>query len=364
MAQLSLEKISRTSYENLVANSKVSATTIYWVDDKTIYVGGGRYGGKVELVTETPTSPEMNTIYVDKSTFVMKIWNGTSFETISKGYTVEITDAATDDLTPTAKAVVNYVAGKVGALPTNVGVTNITSGENGSINVTKDGSDTPETVTINGTVHNPTWDSTTNKLTLPIAGKTALEITFGKDKVVKGGKYNTDTQEIWLTTAEDGTYDDETQIIKIPAAELVDAYTGADTATASVAVSSDNKISVNVKVSAEAGNNLSIKNDGLYVNVPTDSDKMDKITDSVVDEVVIANADGNVKVSGKKIGGESIAAVPNANTLATEKAVQDSINASAATTLSEAKTYADGVASTAETNAKAYADGIVTWVNF
>ncbi len=46
---------------------------------------------------------------------------------------------------------------------------------------------------------------------------------------------------------------------------LIAVYTGEATATAATAVSSDNKITVNVKVSTETGNVLTSKDDGLFV---------------------------------------------------------------------------------------------------
>ena len=52
------------------------------------------------------------------------------------------------------------------------------------------------------------------------------------------------------------------------------------------------------------------------------SGKMDKIADSVADQIVLSNADGSVKLSGKSIGGATLADSPNENTLATEAAVK------------------------------------------
>lgn len=59
------------------------------------------------------------------------------------------------------------------------------------------------------------------------------------------------------------------------------------------------------------------------------SGKLDKVTASHTDEIITANADGTVKVSGKKAGGSTLAGTPNANTLATEVAVKAAIDASA-----------------------------------
>lgn len=59
------------------------------------------------------------------------------------------------------------------------------------------------------------------------------------------------------------------------------------------------------------------------------SGKLDKVTASRAEEVITANADGSVKVSGKKIGGATLAGSPNANTLATEAAVKAFVDANA-----------------------------------
>ena len=49
--------------------------------------------------------------------------------------------------------------------------------------------------------------------------------------------------------------------------------------------------------------------------------KLDDVASGHADEIVIAKADGEVQVSGKKVGGSTIATEPTANTVATEAAV-------------------------------------------
>ena len=141
---------------------------------------------------------------------------------------------------------------------------------------------------------------------------------------------------------------------------MIDIYTGKETTTTTTAVSETNEISVDVKISAEAGNSLSVKDDGLYVNVPSDTNKLDKVTTGHVDEIITANADGTIKTSGKSIGGNT----PDANTIATEAAVKSYADTVSATALSNAKTYADNGDTSTLDSAKEYADGLITWVNW
>lgn len=363
MGKLSLEKISVSEYKKKVSVSEIDLKTIYWLDDGTIYVGNNLYGGKVEIIESDPTFPEMNTIYVDKNTLQLKTFNGVSYDVISKGYTISLENTSSDDLVPTAKAVASYVQNKIQeVIESDSGITSISYLENGELSVTKDGE--TSTIPLNGMTYSPTYDEITRKLTIPIVGSSALEINFAKDTAVTAGKYNEDTNEIWLTLAEDKTYTDESKLIKIPAQGLIDIYTGKETNTTTTTVSETNEISVDVKISAESGNSLSVKSDGLYVNVPSDANKLDKVTTGHVDEIITANADGTVKVSGKSIGGDTLVPTPDSNTLATEAAVKSYADTVSATALSNAKTYADNGDTTTLSSAKEYADGLITWVNW
>ena len=276
MGKLSLEKISVSEYKKKVSVSEIDLKTIYWLDDGTIYVGNNLYGGKVEIIESDPTFPEMNTIYVDKNTLQLKTFNGVSYDVISKGYTISLENTSSDDLVPTAKAVASYVQNKIQeVIESDSGITSISYLENGELSVTKDGE--TSTIPLNGMTYSPTYDEITRKLTIPIVGSSALEINFAKDTAVTAGKYNEDTNEIWLTLAEDKTYTDESKLIKIPAQGLIDIYTGKETSTTTTTVSETNEISVDVKISAESGNSLSVKSDGLYVNVPSDANKLELV---------------------------------------------------------------------------------------
>lgn len=83
-------------------------------------------------------------------------------------------------------------------------------------------------------------------------------------------------------------------MIAIPASSLVDVYTGATSADGSttVSVSSDNKITASVNVSADAGNKLVKKADGLYVDAvdQADFDALNTQVNSVQTQVVLKQA--------------------------------------------------------------------------
>ena len=362
--KLILKQLPWSTYQELVASNDINAQTIYFISDKgVIYVRGKIYSGKYEFIDEDPTYPELNTLYINNTDLSSKIWNGISYSTMSKGYSITVNDSSTDDTIPTAKAVSTYVQNKIAAaVGVGVGVTDITySNTDGNIVVTKDGA--TKNVALNGVAHSPSYDKSTRTLTIPIVGSEALSISF-KDNVVSNGKYNTDTKEIWLTIDETGSYDDDTKVIKIPVGELIDIYTGVSTTTATTIVSSDNKIAVAVKISAESDNALAVKSDGLYVRQVEDTTKVDRVESGHVDELISASADGNIKLTGKKIGGGELATTPDSNTIATEISVKKYADAVGTNALLSANTNAQNYATTAETNAKNYTDELIEWINW
>ncbi len=84
---------------------------------------------------------------------------------------------------------------------------------------------------------------------------------------------------------------------------LVDIYTGAETDSVVVAVSDDNEISAEVKVSAEEGNIIEVKEDGLYAKVePVDlSGKADKVAEVKDAQILVDDGEGNLAASGVTI---------------------------------------------------------------
>lgn len=218
--------------------------------------------------------------------------------------------------------------------------------------------DTPVTTTLTGVVHTPTYDAETRTIKMPVFGGDELTINLGKDMVVKSGAYNAETKEIELTISTG-------EVVKIPAAALVDVYTGGATKTASVTVSDKNVISVDVKVSAAENNNIEIKEDGLYVANP------DAYTKTQTDEKIKAVNDALSGHSGDKVAHitaeERTAWNAKATTENVATAKSEAISAAATdaqkkadAALSSAKEYAAGLNTAMDTRVKAV-EGQLTW---
>ena len=136
-------------------------------------------------------------------------------------------------------------------------VTGVAAGSSDAqISITNSTGADSTTVTVPGVVTTPSWDATARVLSLPVSGGTAVEVNIGKDIFLNSGYYDTTTQEIVLVLNDQA----ETEI-RVPVGALIDIYTGGDTSTASVSVSSQNVITAAVKLDQHSGNSISIAPD-------------------------------------------------------------------------------------------------------
>lgn len=340
MANISFAYGPKANYDALTI--KNNDTLYFLTDTLQIFKGASEYTKSCKLVSTLPESGQVQgIIYVRTSDFTLHVYNGTSYVQLNKAVVTAIPASnASDDNIPTTKAVADYVNAKIEGVVGGKGVfvTDV-SYKAGVLSVAK--GDTPVATTLTGVVHDATYDAETRTISLPVFGGDALTINLGKDLVVTSGKYDAKTKEIQLTITSG-------DVIKIPVGSLIDIYTGLATSTAEVTVSDDNKISVNVKVSAKANNSIIVETDGLYVAVPdaytkAETDQkvkavQDALTSHIGDTVAHVTAEErktwNSKVSTDQLAAAKSEAIAAAATDATTKANK---------ALDDAKTYADGL---------------------
>ena len=357
MAEVKFAYGTKARYDALSAHD---GDTLYFVTDTLqIYKGDSEYGKSAKMVSALPeTNQIQGVIYFRMTDYTMHIWNGTEFIQLNKKTITQIpASGATNDDIPTTKAVADYVQAKIEQVEGQKGlyVSDVTY-KDGVFSVSKN--DEPVKTTLTGVVHAPTYDPETRTIKMPIFGGDELTITFGKDLVLKSGVYNTETHDIELTITTG-------EVIKIPVGSLIDIYVGVATSTTEVTVSDDNKISVNVKVSAKANNAIVIEEDGIYVPIPdhytkaeTDA-KVKAVQDALTEhsgntEVHITAAERaawNEKVTHAELTASHDDAVSVAAKDATTKADQ---------ALADAKSYSNGLNTTMDNRVKKV-EGQLTW---
>ena len=125
------------------------------------------------------------------------------------------------------------------------------------------GDQSKKDVVLTGVVNNPTWNTETRQLTLPVVGGQAVQVNIGKDIFLESGRYDSDTKEIVLVLNDD----DQTEI-RIPASALYNDYTGGSTNSGTVAINgTTHEITFNLKLNESANNKLVLDANGLMLDL-------------------------------------------------------------------------------------------------
>lgn len=397
MSRVNFISTTLAKYEALTIKD---SNSLYFIEDaKQIYKGEVEVTESLKVVNSFDATPGTDIaegkLYVNATTFEVRIKNGTSWVILSPGYisTSEQFVDANSNKFATIGATKAYITKTISDITGGTAfVKGITyDSATGKLMVDK-GEETATEVQLSGVVHDPTYDPAQLKLTIPVVGGTDVVVNIPKDKFVTAGIYNTATQNIELTI------EGQDDPVIIPAAELVDTYTADNTnKNIQVTITDNNKISASLTIDPTAGNALTynsakgfmvdisgkmstygtgtaseivvsdatgktITRTGKTVLSDTGSTelgtsetqipvasiiaraiasavstaqttlqtainkKADKLATGTANEVLLSTADGNYSRSGKTIGSSTLAATPNANTLATEAAVLDAIS--------------------------------------
>lgn len=330
--------VTQAQYD-AAAGSRSSENLYFTSDTKQIYRGDDLFTESVSFYTELPTKPAVGKLYVDSTTLEGKVYTGSAWKTVIKPVDDEVTVDGANPVSGAAVATYVTEALKTASAEAKAAFKDVSYAKaTNKLTFTKNDGTTKE-VEIDNLPVDLVYDKSgsVGLLQLKDAAGAAIGtgINLDLERFVKSGEYDAETKKITLY------FDDaKTDKVEIDASALVDIYTGAATSTASTTVSADNKISVAVKVSSEEGNTVVAKEDGLYV-APTDlSGKQDKDADAVAGNIATFEAGGNTVDSGKKIGGAALAETPDANTLATEKAV-DAVRGTLTTSIATAQSAAE-----------------------
>lgn len=342
------------SYEGLGTPDE---NVIYFLTDVgKIFKGGVDVTSSVEVVSAfgDAANAVIGKIYVGPAPsgadagYEIRIKSGTSWLTINPGYYTDGANWASADSNKfaTIGLIKKGITAAIDALSLNA----VFDTSAGTIKVGEG-----QSATLTGVAHGITYDSSALKITIPQYGSEDLVINIPKDKFVTAGQYYEDypvespTHHKVIVL----TIDNQEDPVIIPAEALVNIYTADNTNKDVVlTISDDNVISAAVKIDPATGNALKTSANGLIVDI---SGKMDKIAGATGSKIVISNADGSVvesdksvddfvaKVvgtannivifgddgtildSGVKAGGASLSESHDANTLATESAVAESL---------------------------------------
>ena len=256
---------TQAQYNALVEAEAVNPNYLYFTSDTgKLYKGTVDYTNSLISVNAVPTAGVAGKIYLESSTGCVKVYINSAWEVISYPISQDIDGQnASSYAVPSEAAVVDYVADVIGTSADVVKSVaqkmNAGTAAAGQLTVTK-ANDSTVSVNMVGLAVNPTWDSTTRQLTIPVTkadGTTENVVAnIGKDIFLSSGYYDSDTKDIVLVLNDDP--DDPTEI-RVPASALYNDYTGGDTASASVSIDgTTHEITTAVNIDSAAGNAITI----------------------------------------------------------------------------------------------------------
>lgn len=291
MALMQWHIVTRDQYN---AGTPIDEHMYFITGENTIYRGTEQYNKAIEFYTGSlPTSPAPYRLYVDTATFAGKMWDGSVWNDVIK----PLSDTVSADVTGpvSGSAVADYVSKQIANI---TGSGTVLTGaewdpENKVLTFAK-GDGQNVTVTMTGLGVDLTYNNTTGKLELVDASGNVVGtgVNLALEKFIQSGEYDDENKKIILYFDEE-----KTDMVEIPVGDLVDTYTAENSATLNLEVVA-NVIKGAVNISAEEGNALVAKEDGLYVATPDVSGKADKDTDALAGNIAIFDENGNPVDSG------------------------------------------------------------------
>ena len=299
--------------------------SIVMIDDLT----EGKQAFETQLAAIT--NPARRKLYVSKKTLAAKTYDGTAWQQVIypvvTGATGDTFDKTNTTRPVSGKAVADYVAEVIGdaddffsavSYDDTTKVLTFTGGDSDANTATLEGLGC--TLAIAEVSGHPEQGRIQLK---DVSGNVLSYIDIDLERFVKSGEYDSSTRKITLY------FDDEkTDYITIDASDLVSVISATDTDSIDLTATNGQgatTLSASVKLASGTGyadNTLQVvSGKGLYV-APTDlSGKADKVTSATNGDLAGLDSNGNLTDSGKKAGGAALAGTPDANTLATEAAV-------------------------------------------
>ena len=326
MAKVQFYKCLRQQYLGLAS---VNPDALYFLTDSNqIYLGDRNVTEClifVESWSEITDLPILGKFYLNTTTGEFKCCDANGLRTLIPpviSTAAEFDDVSKADYLASVAAIKEYVLHEIQEHTSGVSDVQFDDAE-GNIEVVKDG--VLEHVPLTGVAHSPTYQDLV--ITIPVYGSEDLVIDIPKDTFVRSGRYEDDYPlpnppgghgPAIVLVVGDGEH--ETEVV-VPAASLVQIYSGGTTDTLTVSVdSSTNTITGQVRLSPDASNILISTQNGLTADGSAFAIKNTSIP---ANQVILSDGQGGFLASGAVINTQSL----GTNDLATGKVIADAITA-------------------------------------
>lgn len=300
-ARMNFVQLTQALYNSL---GTWDANTLYFCKDTNrIYLGTDLMSRPAQVVATLPESGQLlNTVYIKTSDGTIHYWDGTQYNKVGGS------DAAITNVSIANKKLTTVTAGGTTVEKRIGGLFNGITYANGVLTLSTTTDDGASNSSAEASVNIPVEQY----LSAVSRKEVAVEDLTGADAAVYAGCVAGDVGVLF--TMADGTK----MFVKLT--DLVDTYTTASTTTDLVKINvSGYGISASLNF-ATADFETDATTGALKIKAARVKEIV-AVPGAVENNLVAFDANGNSKDSGKKVGGATISATPDANTLATEEAV-------------------------------------------
>lgn len=300
-ARMNFVQLTQALYNSL---GTWDANTLYFCKDTNrIYLGTDLMSRPAQVVATLPESGQLlNTVYIKTSDGTIHYWDGAQYNKVGGS------DAAITNVSIANKKLTTVTAGGTTVEKRIGGLFNGITYANGVLTLSTTTDDGASNSSAEASVNIPVEQY----LSAVSRKEVAAEDLAGADAAVYAGCVAGDVGVLF--TMADGTK----MFVKLT--DLVDTYTTASTATDLVKINvSGYGISASLNF-ATADFETDATTGALKIKAARVKEIV-AVPGAVENNLVAFDANGNSKDSGKKVGGATISATPDANTLATEEAV-------------------------------------------
>lgn len=300
-ARMNFVQLTQALYNSL---GTWDANTLYFCKDTNrIYLGTDLMSRPAQVVATLPESGQLlNTVYIKTSDGTIHYWDGTQYNKVGGS------DAAITNVSIANKKLTTVTAGGTTVEKRIGGLFNGITYANGVLTLSTTTDDGASNSSAEASVNIPVEQY----LSAVSRKEVAAEDLTGADAAVYAGCVAGDVGVLF--TMADGTK----MFVKLT--DLVDTYTTASATTDLVKINvSGYGISASLNF-ATADFETDATTGALKIKAARVKEIV-AVPGAVENNLVAFDANGNSKDSGKKVGGATISATPDANTLATEEAV-------------------------------------------
>lgn len=297
---------------------KDSHTLYLLLDTGDIYKDEDEYNKSIIMITKLPTVGDSNILYIIDNNLegyewdkIKNTWNKVINSLVSR----KLDDNNNDSILVSGEAIKKYVIDRLNDILVENFVNSFTCDKNGLFYKMFN---TITTIPLSNLINDVRPNVENNSIDFIDCEGNITPIKLPNGILLTNTDFNTSTNVLSLVM-NDG------RVVKMTLTDLLDEDSIlTHSTTINMIKQPDKKILLSTKLSADSTNLLQVKEDGLYLDRP--SNNLYQLEINKQNQVITSNNNGTIKINDISIGNNVISNTPNDKTLVTELAIYNKEN--------------------------------------